>query len=724
MFMIYQGNNLSVVLGDDGIANLIFEHKSSVNIFDQDTIQSFYKAITTISKNPAVKGLLISSAKDSLMMGADIKEFIPTFQKPEAELIIWIKQMTDIFDALEDLPIPSLIAIKGFALGGGCELSLACDYRVADTSANIGLPEVKLGIMPGFGGTVRLPRVIGAENAIEWITTGKLYKSEAAMKVGLLDAVVEPEHLLESARYTLKEAIIGKLDWRIKRSLKLSALKLSETEATMAFSTCKAMVSAQAGKHYIAPNIAVKAIAEAASQKRAGAMAIENKYFATLAKTEAAISQTGLFLADQLLKAKAKKSLSLSPESIKQVAVIGAGIMGGGIAYQAAYKGFPVVMKDIAQEALRLGLTTASSLLVKRVDQGRLSAEKMAKVLSNIVPSLHNSSLVDAGLVIEAVVEHPKIKGKVLAEVETLVSEDTVITSNTSTISIDLLAQSLKRQDKFCGLHFFNPVHKMPLVEVIRGKATSDDVVHKVVAFASKIGKSPIVVNDCPGFYVNRVLFPYLSAFSQLVAEGECFKRIDQVMENTFGWPMGPAYLIDVVGIDTAEHCIGVMAEGYPSRMKKNIADPVSILYRAKRLGQKNHKGFYDYQKDKKHKLIKSDSDDTKALFSKQYTLGNQKISDENIVLRLMIPMVNEVVRCLEEGIIASAVEADMGLIYGLGFPPFRGGPIRYLENMGLDTFIAEADKLSHLGEIYQVTQGLRDMAKNKASYLTVPSTH
>lgn len=718
--MIYQGNNLSVTLSDNGIAVLLFDHKSPVNIFDQKTIQSFKEALKSITESEQVKGLLICSAKDSLMMGADIKEFIPTFQKSESELIVWIKSMTDIFDTLEDLPIPSLIAIKGFALGGGCELSLACDYRVGDTSTSIGLPEVKLGIMPGFGGTVRLPRVIGAENAIEWIATGKAHNADAAMKVGLLDAVVAPEHLLESARQTLSEAINGKLDWKAKRSDKLIALHLNETEALMAFSTCKAMVGAQAGKHYIAPKIAVKTIAAASIMDRVGAMALENKNFAMLAKTDGAIAQTGLFLADQLLKAKAKKSVALSVEPIKQAAVIGAGIMGGGIAYQGAYKGVSMIMKDIAADALSLGLSTASSLLVKRVELGRLSPSKMAQVLANITPSLHNESIQEVELVVEAVVEHPKVKAQVLAEVESVVDENTVITSNTSTISIDLLAKNLIRKDKFCGLHFFNPVHKMPLVEVIRGKDTSDEVVHKVVAFASKIGKSPIVVNDCPGFYVNRVLFPYLSAFSQLVAQGVDFHLIDKVMESTFGWPMGPAYLIDVVGIDTAEHCIGVMAQGYPTRMKRNDEDPVSLLYSAGRLGQKNKQGFYDYQKDKKQKLVKAKSEDTKALFSHKYPSEAKDISEEDIIMRLMIPMVNEVVRCIEEGIIGSAAEADMGLIYGLGFPPFRGGPIRFLETMGIAEFIAQADQLAQLGEIYQVTDGLREMAKNKTSYFTL----
>jgi 3-hydroxyacyl-CoA dehydrogenase/enoyl-CoA hydratase/3-hydroxybutyryl-CoA epimerase/enoyl-CoA isomerase len=304
----------------------------------------------------------------------------------------------------------------------------------------------------------------------------------------------------------------------------------------------------------------------------------------------------------------------------------------------------------------------------------------------------------------------------VLAEVESQLDEDAILTSNTSTISIDLLAQSVKRPENFCGMHFFNPVNKMPLVEVIRGKDTSNETVAAVVAYAAKMGKSPIVVNDCPGFFINRVLFPYFAGFSQLMLEGVDFAAVDKVMEKQFGWPMGPAYLLDVVGVDTADHCTGVMSSGFPTRMAKIENDPVSTLYANQRLGQKNAKGFYDYGKDKRCRPTKVATADAYTLFA--ITCADKKeFSSEDIIARLMIPMVNEVVRCLEEGVVDTAAEADMGLIYGIGFPPFRGGAIRYLETLGLDNFIAMADKYAHLGEIYQVTDGLREMATSGKSY-------
>ncbi len=714
--MIFQGKSLSAQLLDDGIVKLKFDAQGSVNKFDQATFEEYRAVVAAINNCSEAKGVMVTSGKSTFIVGADITEFLETFKEPEEVLVPWVKKSSDVFDSFEDIQLPTIAAINGVALGGGCEMTLVCDYRVADTNVSIGLPESKLGLMPGFGGTVRLPRIIGADNAIEWMSTGKAYRADAALAAGLLDAVVAPEKLQQAAISMLKLAIAGKLDWREKRQEKLEPLKLSKIESVMTFSTCKGMIAAKAGKHYPAPMMMVNTIEAAATLDRAGAMALENANFAKLAKTDAATAQIGLFMSDQVIKGKAKKAAKQATKSVKKAAVLGAGIMGGGIAYQSAYKGTPIIMKDINDQALDLGLTTAAGILTKQVDRGRMNAKKMAGVLNNITPSLSYDSVKDVDIVVEAVVENPKIKGFVLAEVEGVLSDDAILTSNTSTISIDLLAQSVKRPENFCGMHFFNPVNKMPLVEVIRGKDTSDETVAAVVAYAAKMGKSPIVVNDCAGFYVNRVLFPYLAGFSQLVLEGADFVAIDKVMEKEFGWPMGPAYLIDVVGIDTADHCIGVMSAGFPTRMKKVDNDPVSTLYSNERLGQKNAKGFYDHIKDKRGRPKKVAAQTAYDLLS-AHCADKKDFSKEEVIARLMIPMVNEVVRCLEEGVIASAAEADMGLIYGLGFPPFRGGAIRYLETLGLDNYIAMADKYAQLGEYYQVTDGMREMAKSGKSY-------
>ncbi len=707
--MIYQADQLSVTLLEDGIAELKFDAQGSVNKFDQATLTALADAVKVLQETAGIKGLIQTSGKGAFIVGADITEFLELFKLPDAELLGWLERANAVFNAIEDLPFPTVSAVNGHALGGGCEAILATDFRVADTTARIGLPETKLGIMPGFGGTVRLPRLIGADNAMEWITAGKEYKAPDALKTGAVDAVVAPEKLREAAISVVKDAIAGKLDWQSRRSQKQAPLGLNKIEATMSFSTALGMVYAKAGKHYPAPTAAVKTIEAAAGLDRSGALGAEAATFIKLAKTDAAQALVGLFLNDQYLKGKAKKAAKAG-KATNKAAVLGAGIMGGGIAYQSAVKGTPVIMKDINDKALDLGMTTASDLLNGQLKRGRIDGAKLAKVIASISPTLNYSSVNEADVIVEAVIENPKIKASVLAELEENVSDDTVITSNTSTIPIDVLAQSLQRPEQFCGMHFFNPVHKMPLVEIIRGEKTSDETIATVVAYAAKMGKTPIVVNDCPGFFVNRVLFPYFFGFSKLIADGADFVAVDKVMQKQFGWPMGPAYLLDVVGIDTGHHAAAVMAEGFPERMAKTTRDAIDVMFEADRYGQKNGVGFYAYAKDRRGRLKPTPDPKSYELLA-EIAADKVDFSQDEIIARCMIPMINEVVRCLEEGIVASPAEADMALVYGLGFPPFRGGVFRYLDTIGLANFIELADKHADLGPLYQVTEGLRQRA-------------
>ncbi|MEL7798001.1 MAG: fatty acid oxidation complex subunit alpha FadB [Idiomarinaceae bacterium] len=716
--MIYQGESIRVDFIEPGFAELQFDAKGSVNKFDQATLEEFSEALTKLQNTNDLRGVIVTSSKSTFIVGADITEFLTLFSDQE-KTRSWVAKASRVFDQLEDLPVPTVGAVKGFALGGGCEALLACDYRVADTTATIGLPEVKLGLIPGFGGTMRLPRVIGPDNALEWITTGKNNKALDALKVGAVDAVVEPENLTKAALNLAKQAAAGQQDWKAKRQPKLEPLKANDTELMMTLVTAKGLIAAKAGKHYPAPHKALEAIEKGAREHREGALTAENNAFFDLTQTEACQAQVGIFLADQAVKGKSKKYAKAATKEIKTAGVLGAGIMGGGIAYQSASKGVPAVMKDIKQDALDLGMKEAGKILKKGVERGKVSNEKMIKVLSSITPTLLNDSVKDVDIVVEAVVENPKVKGSVLAEIEGVIGDDAILTSNTSTISITELAKNLKRPEKFCGMHFFNPVHKMPLVEIIRGEKTSDDTVNAVVAYALKLGKTPIVVNDCPGFLVNRVLFPYLAGFAGMVDEGVDFVGIDKVMEKQFGWPMGPAYLSDVVGIDTADHCTVVMEAGFPTRMKRDESSAIAKLAAAERYGQKNGKGFYVYGTDKKGKPTKEADPATYELLGCEQ---GKKLDADEVIARCMIPMVNEVVRCLEEDIVGSAAEADMALLYGLGFPPFRGGPFRYLETLGMDNFIQLADKYAHLGEIYQVTDGMRKMAKAGKSYFDTTS--
>jgi 3-hydroxyacyl-CoA dehydrogenase/enoyl-CoA hydratase/3-hydroxybutyryl-CoA epimerase/enoyl-CoA isomerase len=714
--MIYQAETLQVKEIQDGIAELSFCSPKSVNKLDLATLESLDKALDALIAHQGLKGLLLTSDKDAFVVGADITEFLGLFAKTDAELDQWLQFANSIFNKLEDLPVPTISVIKGHALGGGCECVLATDMRIGDITTSIGLPETKLGIMPGFGGCVRLPRVIGADSAMEIITQGKACRADEALKIGLLDAVVETDALYESALQTLNSAINEKLDWQARRAQKTSPLTLSKLESMMSFTMAKGLVAQKAGPHYPAPMTAVITIEEGARFARNEALDIERKHFVKLAKSEEAKSLVGLFLNDQYIKGIAKKAAKSASKDTQRAAVLGAGIMGGGIAYQSALKGVPVLMKDIAQASLDLGMTEASKLLNKRLSRGRIDGFKMAGILASITPSLHYAGIENSDVIVEAVVENPKVKAAVLSEVESHVGDDTVITSNTSTIPINLLAKSLKRPENFCGMHFFNPVHRMPLVEIIRGEHTSDETINRVVAYAAKMGKSPIVVNDCPGFFVNRVLFPYFGGFSMLLRDGADFTKIDKVMERKFGWPMGPAYLLDVVGIDTAHHAQAVMADGFPERMGKQGRDAIDALFEADKYGQKNGNGFYSYTIDKKGKPKKTFSEDILPVLA-DVCADKQDFDDETIIQRMMLPMINEVVLCLQEGIIATPQEADMALVYGLGFPPFRGGVFRYLDSVGIAEYVEMAKQHAELGAMYQVPQMLIDMAAKGESF-------
>ncbi|EGR0692895.1 fatty acid oxidation complex subunit alpha FadB [Vibrio parahaemolyticus] len=714
--MIYQADTLQVKEIQDGIAELSFCSPKSVNKLDLATLESLDKALDALTSHQGLKGLMLTSDKDAFIVGADITEFLGLFAKTDAELDQWLQFANSIFNKLEDLPVPTISVLKGHTLGGGCECVLATDMRIGDKTTSIGLPETKLGIMPGFGGCVRLPRVIGADSAMEIITQGKACRADEALKIGLLDAVVETDALYESALQTLTSAINEKIDWQARRKQKTSPLTLSKLESMMSFTMAKGLVAQVAGPHYPAPMTAVITIEEGARFARNEALDIERKYFVKLAKSEEAKALVGLFLNDQYIKSIAKKAAKSASKDTERAAVLGAGIMGGGIAYQSALKGVPVLMKDIAQPSLDLGMTEASKLLNKRLAQGRIDGFKMAGILASITPSLHYAGIENSDVIVEAVVENPKVKAAVLSEVESHVGEDTVITSNTSTIPINLLAQSLKRPENFCGMHFFNPVHRMPLVEIIRGEKTSDETINRVVAYAAKMGKSPIVVNDCPGFFVNRVLFPYFGGFSMLLRDGADFTKVDKVMERKFGWPMGPAYLLDVVGIDTAHHAQAVMAEGFPERMGKQGRDAIDALFKANKYGQKNGNGFYSYTIDKKGKPKKTFTEDILPVLA-DVCADKQEFDEQTIIQRMMIPMINEVVLCLQEGIIATPQEADMALVYGLGFPPFRGGVFRYLDSVGIAEFVEMAKQHADLGAMYHVPQMLIDMAAKGESF-------
>ncbi len=713
--MLFQGQAFRVENRDGGILAVVFDLQGqSANVFNALALKELKDALEAVRAAKDVRGLLFTSGKDGFVFGADVTEFLGHFLKSEEEMRAWLLQINATFSGFEDLPYPTVAAVNGFALGGGCEIALTCDFRVLGSKAQIGLPETKLGIIPGWGGTVRLPRLIGADHAIEWVTSGKYYKAEEALKFGAIDAVVDEAKTNDAAMLLLQRAIAGDIDWKARRTQKTSPLKLDKVESMMSFEGSKAFVAGMAGPHYPAPVAAVESIQQGARKTRDEAIAIEGGFFAKMAKTPTAECLVQVFLGDQYLKKVAKKMTKDAPPT-KHAAVLGAGIMGGGIAYQSATSGVPAMMKDIKTEQLELGMGEATKLLNKLVEIKKMTPEKMARAIAAITPTLSYADFAHCDFVVEAVVENEKVKKAVLAEAEAALPAGAVLSSNTSTISITKLAEGVKRPENFIGMHFFNPVHRMPLVEIIRGKQSSEAAIARGVQYASQMGKTPVVVNDCAGFLVNRVLFPYFYAFTRLVEDGADFQKIDRVMEK-WGWPMGPAYLLDVVGIDTGNKASAIMAEAFPDRMVFGERSLLASMYEAHRYGQKNNKGFYEYELDKKGKPKKVVTDAAYQII-KPHVKGQATLSDEDIVMRMMIPMLTESARCLEEKIAASPIEIDMSLLLGLGFPPFRAGIFKWADMVGLKKLEQEAAKWASLGKIYEFTPAMKAMAQNNQKY-------
>ena len=711
--MLFSGQAIKVSLLPSGIAQLIFDLEgSSVNKFDRLTMKELGEATAVIGKSDA-RGVIFSSAKSTFIVGADITEFTGLFATGSEAIRDWIGRANEVFNAIEDLPLPTVAAINGVALGGGFELALSADYRVALESAVVGFPEVKLGILPGFGGTVRLPRLIGSEKAIAWISQGSHIPSRIALAEKALDAIVANDDLIAAAERIIEDCLNGSLDYTAQRVIKTSpVLEMPETLAAL-FTVAKPPVVKASGPHYPAPLTAVEVMEKGVLESRAGALAEEHEGFIQLAGTNTAANLVQMFLNDQFLASKSR-ALSKGVPVISRAAVLGAGIMGGGIAYQSALRGTPIVMKDIAQAGLDLGINEAQTLVAKQVKRGKMTTESADKIIGSITPSLAYEDLAGAELVVEAVVENESVKKSVLAELESIVADDAIIATNTSTISVDSLATALNKPERFCGMHFFNPVPLMPLVEVIRGQKTSKETIASTVAYAKALGKMPIVVNNCPGFLVNRILFPYFGAFSTLVYEGADFRQIDRVMEE-FGWPMGPAYLLDVVGIDTAVHAQAVMAAGF-ARMKLGFESAIDKLYSQGDLGQKSGRGFYEYVVDENGRIKKQPNPEIDALIA-GVSAKRRNFSDNEIRDRMMLALCLETVRCLEDGIVETAIEADMGLVLGLGFPKFRGGALRFIDQLGLAEFCELADSYAHLGPMLAPTAKLREMAEAKLSY-------
>ncbi|HSW26355.1 MAG TPA: 3-hydroxyacyl-CoA dehydrogenase NAD-binding domain-containing protein, partial [Burkholderiaceae bacterium] len=502
--------------------------------------------------DPMPRGVLVTSSKDVFIVGADITEFNELFKRPPEALLSRLRQSNAALTAMQALPMPVVVAINGFALGGGLELALSADYRVMSRAAKVGLPEVQLGLFPGLGGTARLPRVAGLQVAIDWIGDGKPRSADVALRLGVVDDVVPPDALREAALARLTQALGDPDGWRQRRAAKQAGVAMAPDAARELLTQAAAKIERDSRPHEPAARSALAVMAAAWALPCDAALEAELGGFVQVVRTQAADSLIQAFLSEQGLK-KQLKQRAKQGRPVKAAAVLGAGVMGGGIAFASAVKGVPVRLKDIAPAALDIGFAEAGKLLGRQVKSGRRTAAEADAMLSTILPQLDFAGFDEVDVVVEAVVENLDVKRRVLADLEPRLHDDAIIASNTSSLRIEDIAASLNRPDRFVGMHFFNPVPVMPLVEIIQGRHTSTASVDAAVGYALAMGKTPIVVKDCPGFLVNRVLIAYTRAFSQIVADGADFERIDAVME-AFGWPMGPAYLMDVVGMDVGSH--------------------------------------------------------------------------------------------------------------------------------------------------------------------------
>ncbi|OYD60241.1 UNVERIFIED_ORG: 3-hydroxyacyl-CoA dehydrogenase/enoyl-CoA hydratase/3-hydroxybutyryl-CoA epimerase/enoyl-CoA isomerase [Burkholderia sp. CF145] len=713
---MFQGENISVLPLNDGLVELRFDRRdAAINKLDARTIDEFRLATQCIAASPEVRGVLVTSAKDVFIVGADITEFSGLFRQPADAIAKSVRANVERVTAFEDLPVPSVVAINGYALGGGLELALLGSLRVIAASAQVGLPEVKLGLIPGLGGTVRLSRVVGLAAAIDWVVTGKAVTGDTSLAAGVADEVVPLEMLREAALSLLLRAVRGQVDWQAAQHRKKVRLPLSGHEVADIVERARSSVEALNVKHQPAAGMAIEMMGRAAACDRGDALDLEAGAFGRVARSQAASSLVQIFLNEQALKKLFRRHVQVA-RPVKHAAVLGAGIMGGGIAYASAQRGIPVRMKDITQSQLDLGMDEARKQLAKLVRNGRVDQQKADASLASITPQLDESGFDSVDYVVEAVIENLEVKRSVLTALENAVKPDTVIASNTSSLRIDELAQSLARPENFVGMHFFNPVPMMKLVEVIRGTKTSDAAVSVAVSYAVALGKTPIVVSDCPGFLVNRVLMPYINAFLGLLADGANFENVDRVME-AFGWPMGPAYLHDVIGMDVLSHVDDVIRAGYRHRMTNIERNALKLMVGNNRYGQKSGAGFYRYESTSTGRPLKHSSADAHALVATLQSGGLRNVTDDEIVERMMTPMIVEAAHALEERIVATPAELDMALMLGLGFPAYTGGALKYADWLGLDRVVELCDRYAYLGASYAATSRMRAMAKSGEQY-------
>ncbi len=714
-----EGKTITQSMAAPDIAVLTFDTPGKgANVLSQPVLQELAAHLDELEKRDDIAGLIIRSGKPgAFIAGADIREFAAARDITKEQIIEMCAGGRKLFMRLAQMPFVTVAAIDGTCLGGGAELALWCDRRVVtrDRKTQIGFPEVKIGIYPAWGGTVRTPRIAGLANAVELISSGEPADVDKAYKMGLVDDIVAGDRLQEAAVNMVRaEQKTG--DYQRDRQRWSGPLSLDDTELNFLAATASAYIQQQTKGQYPAPIAALNVMVGAARLDAEAAGDLESKGMADLFGTPVNRALINVFfLTDHNKKDRGVDDPNVKPREVKSVGVFGAGIMGSGIAAAAVRRGLPVTITDAMPEALQRGVRT----ILEEVSYDKTKRgpdPKKALDRAPLINATHaDAEYADCDLVIEAVVENPEVKTELYRRVEPLLSDEAILASNTSTIPIARLAEGLKRPERFCGIHFFNPVRRMPLVEVIRGPKTSDETVATAVAYAKAIGKSPIVVNDGPGFLVNRLLLPYMNEALELLLDGASIEEVDKAAKK-FGMPMGPITLYDVVGMDTALYAGRVMRDAFPDRCVESPLLPAMV--EAGRLGQKSGVGFFNYKGGKRGKGV---PDPTVQEIIKPLVRQQKEFSTEEIQNRLFLPMVLEATRILEEKIVRDPRDVDLGLIFGTGFPPFKGGLLFWADQLGAAKIIELLKPLESLGPRAKPTPMLLEMAKQGRPFYDHP---
>ena len=708
----------------DGIAVITFDLPDEpVNKINRAIKDEFTALFDRIERDPSVRGAVLMSGKpDVWIAGADIEEFQQFKTAANAERLSRDGQM--LLDSLEKMRVPMVAAIQGACLGAGLETALACRYRIAadDSKTVLGLPEVQLGLIPGAGGTQRLPRLIGVTAALDIILTGKNVRGKKALKIGLVDELVHPSILRRIAMQRARELADGrKMAARRNGGLKSLLFDRNPAGRIVVLRQAREQTLARTKGKYPAPMAAIEAVAAGLSGGKGKGYREEARLFGEMAMTEASKQLIFLFFATTALKKDTGTKAPLSGEvkDVRKLAILGAGFMGSGIASIAVQQGTLVRMKDADHSRVAKGFAAVRGVLKERMTKRQITPLQMGDYLSLLGGTVDYSGFGNVDLVIEAVFEDLSVKHQVVREIEEVVRADTIIASNTSTIPIASIAEASTKPWRILGMHFFSPVHKMPLLEVITTPKTLPEVTASAVAYGKKLGKTVIVVNDGPGFYVNRILFPYLNEAGLLLDQGVPVEDVDKALLH-FGFPVGPVTLIDEVGLDVGVKAGRIMADAFPGRM--DPAKSFQAVGAAGRYGRKSKKGFYLYDESGK----KGGVDPT--VYDLYLPGGAPKaakpgtppdpsapppVPESEIVHRTTLAMLNEAARALGDGIIRSPRDGDVGAVFGIGFPPFRGGPFRYMDSLGISAVVELLDELDErFPGRFVAADNLRDLSR------------